>query len=91
MLIENTIDDRTLSRVLWPQHLPDLNLCDLYLWDMLKNHIQHDLQRRNSEFIIISFTVESTCAMKYVCDVHLRARGHHFVAPSLNTGSQSLT
>jgi hypothetical protein len=35
--IENTIDDRTLSRVLWPRHLPDLNLCDLYLWDMLKN------------------------------------------------------
>jgi len=35
--IENTIDDRTLSRVLWTQHLPDLNLRDLYLWDMLKN------------------------------------------------------
>jgi hypothetical protein len=35
--IENTIDDRTLSRVLWTQHLPDLNLCNLYLWDTLKN------------------------------------------------------
>jgi len=32
--IENTIDERTLSRVLWPQHLPNINLYALYLWDM---------------------------------------------------------
>ena len=94
LVIENTIDERTLSRVLWPQHLPDINMYVRYLWDMLKNkvysnsrHIEHDLKRRNSEFYVINFTMESTYAMKNVCvrcDIHLRARGHHFVAPSLN-------
>jgi len=94
--IENTIDERTLSWVLWPQHLPDINLYVLYLWDMLKNkvysnshHIEHDLKRRNTEFSVINFTMESTCAMKNVCvrcDIHIQARGHHFLAPSLNKG-----
>ena len=92
--IENTIDERTLSRVLWPQHLPDINLYDLYLRDMWKNkvcsnsrHIEHDLKRMNSEFSVINFTMESTCAMQNVCvrcDIHLQARGHHFLTPSLN-------
>ena len=31
------LHDRISSRDLWPSRSPDMNSCDLYLWDILKN------------------------------------------------------